>query len=353
MPRVLITTVGTSLLTNQGWRHNSGSPLPDAADVQRQLGQTDPAKASAETNTLRALDPDNGDAIVLLHTDTPEGRFCSDQLCTFYRGGGKYRSVAQRQIDALGYDHVSSAQRGLRALVSIVIDEINKARNSHREPVLCATGGFKAEIAFLNLLGALLEVEVYYIHEQFREIVRLPRLPLAWNPASVLVNRSFFEWIDAEPRRTGEVENRLSAIPELRSLIEDSSDGHSYLNAAGNLLWQAAQAQTQDRPSVQWPSPDARPSGDKNGVSDIAHHRPAGWKQFVTRLCEIDCVTRVAYDDQARNGDRVKVLDAASGTLGVRFGTTEPALPLRVDTTARGKAQSELVAKYIRDHIVR
>jgi hypothetical protein len=71
------------------------------------------------------------------------------------------------------------------------------SRASTLEPVLCATGDFKAEVAFLNVLGALLHVE------QFREIVRLPR---------------------------------LRGRPELRPLVMDDAGGHTYLNAAGDLL---------------------------------------------------------------------------------------------------------------------
>lgn len=353
MARVLITTVGTSLLTNQGWRHNSGSPLPEPVRTQVWLAQTNPEKASAETHTLHKLDMDEGDAIILLHTDTDEGRYCAERLQEFYSRRDRGRRVERHQIDALGSGRASVAQRGLRGLVSITIELVKAARDRHHDPVLCATGGFKVEIAYLNLLGALLGVDVYYIHEQFREIVQLPRLPLAWDPRPVLDNRQFFEWIDAEPRRTGEVEKRLSGHPELRSLVEDCADGHTYLNAAGNLLYEAAKAHSLDRPRTQWPDSVAKPPVEKDGVSAVAHHRPGGWENVVQRLCEIDCVSFVAYDDQARHSDRVKVLDAAGGTLGVRFGTTDPALPLRVNTTARGKAQSELVAKYIRDHILR
>ena len=224
-------------------------------------------------------------------------------------------------------------------------------RAGHR-PAFCATGGFKAEIAFLNLLGALLDIEVFYIHEQFREVVRLPRLPLTWDAECVVRHRDFFDWIDTEPRESHDVESWLKGRPELRPLVEDDADGHTYLNAAGDLLYRAAVERLADRPRAIWPAGVALPPSEKNGLSGMEHHRPKGWERFVDRLCVIDCVRRVSYDPIAHSGASVKVLEAESGTLAVRFGSADRALPLRVETTARGENQTELVAEYIRGRVV-
>jgi putative CRISPR-associated protein (TIGR02619 family) len=351
MARVLITTVGTSLLTNRdtrpwsGWNGRNGDALPDEASVQGWLASADPVAATAETNTLRAVNLETSDRLVFLHSDTPEGRFCSRQLRLFFAQRNRSSEVSELQIQSLGYQHESFAQRGLRSLVSIVIDAIRRAKAQGHRCVFCATGGFKAEIAFLNLLGALLDVEVFYIHEQFREVVRLP---LAWDADYVFQRRDFFEWIDEEPRSSHEVESRLKGRPELRSLVDDGDDGCTYLNAAGDLLYRAARERLSDRPRAQWPDPVPMPPDRKNGVSEEEHHRPDGWKRYVDRLCDIDCVRRVAYDAAAYGGPAVKTLDAGAGILAVRYGAADFALPLRVETTAKGEDQIELVAEYIR-----
>ena len=344
MSRLLIVTVGTSLLTNRGWNRRDGDPLPDATDVKTWLDRTDPVKASAETNTLQAIDVQESDHLLFLHSDTPEGRFCSERLQHFYANVIKCRDVAGRSLTALGYAHASFSQKGLKVLVQEAIKAVTQARDQALDPVFCATGGFKAEIAFLNLLGALLEVEVYYIHEQFREIVRLPRLPLNWNTEWVLQRQDFFNWIDEEPRPSAEVESRLKAHPELQPLIEDAGDGCSYLNAAGDLLFRAAREFV---PGATWPAAVPIPPNKKNGLSDVAHHRPRGWQNFVSRLCEIGCVSRVSYDEAAYGGEKVKILNSDNGTIAVRYGPTGKALPLRVETSARGAAQTELIKKYI------
>lgn len=351
-PRLLITTVGTSLLTNRddrpwaGW-NRAGQPLPNASDVDQWLAAANPVTASAETNTLNGLDVQSADRVCLLHSDTPEGRFCSERLQHFYNAVVRCHEVTGRSLTALGYEHANFSQRGLKVLVEEVIAAVRSARERSIEPVFCATGGFKAEIAFLNLIGALLTVEVYYIHEQFREIVRLPRLPLTWDTDWVLQRRAFFEWIDEGPRPRHEVENRLRADPGLSPLVEHSADG-SYLNAAGDLLFRAAK---EVGPRATWPPAVPRPPDRKNGLAGVQHHRPRGWQAVVKLLCEIDCVSFVRYDPDVHGGARVKLIDGASGSIAVRFGPPENELPLRVETSARGEAQTMLVRDYIANQV--
>jgi hypothetical protein len=83
MNREILCTVGTSLLTNRdarpwaGWNPRKSDPLPSTGEVDRWLSTADVAGASAETNTLVRLSPDGNDVLVLMHSDTPEGRFCA------------------------------------------------------------------------------------------------------------------------------------------------------------------------------------------------------------------------------------------------------------------------------------
>jgi hypothetical protein len=134
--------------------------------------------------------------------------------------------------------------------------------------------------------------------------------------------------------------------------VEDDADGNTYLNAAGNLLFTAARERLARGPRATWPDPVARPPAQKNGLSGVEHHRPRGWEKFVQRLCSIDCVSHVLYDSVAHGGPAVKVVDADSGTLAVRFSTADNSLPLRVETTARGQTQTELVADYLRHRLI-
>ncbi len=348
--RLLITTVGTSLLTNRerpwNWSHYRNDPLPRIEEVDRWLATADPVKASAETNTLHRREIQETDRISFLHSETDEGQYCSQRLGTYYEK--QCREVRQCVLGALSYRDKSFAQRGLKSLISVTLQEIRFARDNNLTPIFCATGGFKAEIAFLNLLGALLNIEVYYIHELHREEVQLPRLPLTWNIDYVMQHSDFFDWIKADMRRSEDVESWLNASPDLRSLVENvEMEGVFYtdLSAAGELLFEAAKAY---RPRVEWPQPSQNPPDQKDGLSGVAHHRPDGWKAFVRRLFYIDCVDYVRSDNAVKGGSNVKIIDADKGTIGVVYGKPgEDMLGLRVETTARGNEQTQLVAAYI------
>jgi hypothetical protein len=257
----------------------------------------------------------------------------------------KVAAVSVEKIGRLGYG-AATFTAGLKGLVDTTLRLVRQANDRHHQPVLCATGGFKAEIAFLNLLGALLEIEVVYLHERHRELVRLPRLPLTWNDDFVVRHGDFFAWIDQEPRSSNEVESRLKATPELRSLVEDDGDGHTFLTAAGDLLFKAACERRVMGPRATWPAAHPRPPRDKDKVSAAQHHRPKGWDGTVARLCQIDCVRSVRFDERAR-GAKVKVIVPEEGVLGVCFGDAGNDLPLLIETTARGVDQSQLVADYL------
>ncbi len=350
MPRQILCTVGTSLLTNRdgrpwgGWNLRNGDPLPADDEVVRWLRRADAAAASAETNTLARLDLAETDILVLLHSDTLEGRFCAERLRTYY--ASSVRETILVHIGKLGYG-AAQFTSGLKALVDAAIRRVHQAQDRGIQTVFCATGGFKAEIAFLNLMGALLGIEVVYIHELHRELVRLPRLPLTWDAAFVARHDDFFRWIDSEPRKSAEVESWLKGRPELRPLVEDGGDGHTYLSAAGDLLYKVAAERLSMGPRALWPEADPRPPHEKNHLSGVEHHRATGWERFVDRLCAIDCVTSVHYDSRCAGIRSVKVMDAANGVIGVCYGGPEDVLPLRVETTARGEAQTDLVASYL------
>ncbi len=345
MGRVLLTTIGTSLLTNRDARPWApwqwGQPLPDADMVAAWLQEADPVLISAESHTLERLDVGATDTLVLLPSDTPEGRFCAEQLAAYYKLLAK--EVRQETLRALGYARF--AEQGLRSLIDTVFGLYRDYRNLH-EIVFVATGGFKSEIAYLNLIGALLQVEVVYIHEQFRELVRLPRLPLTWDLSFIEAQASFFAWIEAEPRHSAEVESWLAREPGLAPLVSVADDGYSYLNAAGVMLYQMVQM-----PTVEPLPPSEVEPERKDKLSDVDHDRPPGYQRAVKALCALDWVTQVRFEPNERTGSERLTKVSGSGGVIVRYGRGNNFLTLRVAITAESGAQTQWAADYIASHI--
>ncbi len=232
--RTLLTTVGTSLLTNA--RRALSCSEPTDLQLAQVLKRTDPAQASAETNSLSRLLRE-GDRLVFFHTQTPEGLRCARALARHYENTG----VPARLVEVahLNYRESQFKLRGLRSLVSSLMEALREERRAGREAAINATGGFKAEAALATVVGMLNGVPVYYIHELFQEVVALPALPLGWGYGLVAAHEEFFRWISQELRPTSQVDQRLRGLPaEIPPLLAEE-ESYSFLSAAGEALWEA------------------------------------------------------------------------------------------------------------------
>ena len=241
MTRRIISTVGTSLLGNiKNPRYNPRN-LTDFSEFLR----AEPQKASAEGNALSRL-TQAGDELVFLHSDTEDGQTCSASLAEFFAAQG-YKTRSERVI-GLSYNEKGFVQRGLRQFVRLLAQEIRQAQRSALVPLISATGGFKAEIAYATAVGLVFQVPVSYIHEKFSDIVTLPATPIAWDYSLFAWYGDFFSWLDAEPRPTPEVQQRLHTLPEtVALLLEDAEDGFTYLSPLGEAYLEAFQGQAEGR----------------------------------------------------------------------------------------------------------
>ncbi len=231
--KTILVTVGTSLFSNYKRMHINE---PCQEELLRFLKSTAPESASAETNSLNKL-LDEHDSIVFLHSQTEKGQLCAKVLKRYYEKKG-YK-VELSEIQELSYEEKRFKMRGLRALVSILIDYIQKRENV----IINATGGFKAEIAYATLVGLLFKVPVYYIHEAFQEIIQMPPTPIHWDFSFMLDHEEFFQWLLEDLRTLHEVENKLKTSQDvLRFFLEDEEEqGEIYvtLSPAGYAFYRA------------------------------------------------------------------------------------------------------------------
>lgn len=358
MSRSFIVTVGTSLLTNRdedsknkrpwaGWR--SGAVLPEINYALKYLRDVDPVEASAETNTLSKCGLNELDRVCFLFSDTEEGEWCATSLEGYFKESNEF--VWKRKISNLNYQEEKFAGYGLKDFVRTLFEEIRNNRNYSL--ALCATGGFKPETAYMSLVGALCKYPVYYIHEKFRELVEFPPFPISWNFEIVEKNRTFFEWIEEEERSMVEVESWLKREPTLRDLVVEEQE-KCYLNATGLVLIEAFKLSSFISP-INWPSPCPLSPVEKVHISEVAHHRPAGWEKVIERLAGFSYVSSIRFDgsgDTTMKKSNIVIKDENTGTLSVVYCKGDKRLPILVETTARSSAQIELVTNWIRRNIV-
>lgn len=242
MSKTIISTVGTSLLGNA---KRNDVVIDDDGAVQKFI-KSDVQKASAESNALSRM-VEEGDRLVFLHSDTPEGESCANALVQYYNAEG-YK-VTPRKIEGLNYNEKGFVQYGLRQFVRLLAKEIRDANRKQMRPVINATGGFKAEIAYATAVGLVFQTPVSYIHEKFGDIVTLPPTPIAWDFSLFVGYRDFFDWVDEEPRQTFEVKQRLKSMPDTVALLleDDDDDGCTYLSPLGEAYLEAFKGEESNR----------------------------------------------------------------------------------------------------------
>ena len=237
MKKTIITTVGTSLLTNFR-KQTSSETILNANTLFDFIRNGDPTTVCAETNSLERL-LKKGDSVLLMHSHTDEGELCSDALLKYYNR--RAIQCETHEVLDLSYKESRFKVRGLRSLVGSLIDKIREENNKGIDVIINATGGFKAEIAYATLVGLLFKTPVYYIHEAFQDIIEMPTAPIAWDFSIIANHDEFFEWVDGDLRSTKDVDEKLRWLPdelkELRLLLAEE-DGYTLLSPAGEAYYE-------------------------------------------------------------------------------------------------------------------
>ncbi|GMV36341.1 MAG: hypothetical protein AMXMBFR61_08490 [Fimbriimonadales bacterium] len=343
--KTCIVTVGTSLLTNRNnpWAdRKKDDPLPNTADASAWLrDRADTAAASAETNTLRMLGLEVGDAIAFLYSATPEGRWCAEVLEKHYRDRGF--ATEAHEVSGLNYKTGDVTDRGLRALVHLIFDLHRRANECGSEVFFCATGGFKAETAYMYLAATLLGCRVCYIHEFYRDLVWLPALPAKLDLSIVRDNEGFFSKAsDVVPSRIIQGEGWLQRSPELRTLVEEADD-ILQLNAAGMLLWELYRG-------AEGANAVSGEQGRKDYLSETEKHNWTSHNHKLRQLDECDFVVRYEYPVESVAHSRRKGLirqDFEKRAVFVRAFDGNKSVPLKVITIPMTRDLFSAAARYI------
>lgn len=137
---------------------------------------------SAETNSLLALKAASGDRVILLHTDTPDGAVCAEEI---QRVVGEHLAcdVSLHRIDGLQVDDPQAFRRdGIRNLFSVVDEYCSPFRYQVAPPIsLNMTGGFKSVVPYLTLYGLLNRLPVVYLFERSQHMITLPPAPVSFD----------------------------------------------------------------------------------------------------------------------------------------------------------------------------
>jgi len=170
----MIMTVGTSLLGNFRREHPDREATLEHVSEFLNRHIHDTRAPSAEIQTWREMEPDLNERVYLFVSDDPNGELCGRALESLFPEG-KTQMV---RIPGLKSDFQSFQEEGLPNLIQALILYHQRHDGKIR---IAATGGYKAETAMVTLAGSVLDIPVYYIHEDFKHVIRMDPLPVSWD----------------------------------------------------------------------------------------------------------------------------------------------------------------------------
>ncbi len=143
-------------------------------------------KVCAEMNSLDRLGMERTDRVVLLASDTAQGRVCAEMIKKVIQESYSMSNaqVEVRRVEGLQvHNSAMLRERGLMNLVEILLDDYltkDELRYSY-DVILNATGGFKGTVPFLTILGMLYGARTVYTFEFSNELITLPPLPFTFD----------------------------------------------------------------------------------------------------------------------------------------------------------------------------
>ncbi|WP_124728332.1 putative CRISPR-associated protein [Staphylospora marina] len=195
--KVIFSTVGTSMVKGE-WRERfnrlEGKSRKER-DANRKLFDElvnemakaadapnfDPIVFSAETHSLHRMNVAPEDVLYFLVSDTLQGELCGEALVRISQKLWK----AKAEIRVLEGLQVSDPElfrrKGVYSLVRTVKERIDHHGRKNTKFILNATGGFKATIPYMTMVGLIEGIPVQYIYERASALIELPAAPLRFD----------------------------------------------------------------------------------------------------------------------------------------------------------------------------
>lgn len=349
----VISTVGTSLFNNlnnlkedeatrdllRAYRNS------DWGQVTAQLKRRKPSDriCGAEINSLHDLieRKESGNMLHSLHfavSDTEQGYSVGEILRLYF--SDRYHTQVHTIEDL--QDKIPSRFRtyGLRNLAR-KIGEIIRNAGDPKFVGINATGGYKAQIAIAVLIGQALNVDVFYKHELFSEIISFPPMPISFDYDLLGREAGLLTFLEEGK----EVELPPDQVDHaLRAILEE-------VEVEGKTLWALAPIGQiylegfRHRHPVEKTLP--LPASQKTEPTFRDDHFPDGFKGYVKKVWkETPCITgchSLDYSGQRGIRDRTFYIRFDGQIVGEYVDSNSFGARFAVNTTATSSAQKTAV----------
>ncbi|KKD39305.1 MAG: putative CRISPR-associated protein [Limnoraphis robusta] len=267
MPQLIISTVGTSLLTNQidrdydpsSWleRLNEAANYtveemeyyPDVQNILETLKQRVEDKLynedteddeireiSAELNGIYGIyeytEKNPQDQHWLITTDTAQGKIAANIVERFLKLKLKGMTVEVYAPEELSTKSTGKFKRGIDQLLEQFQKTLPEFKRYGYEIKFNLVGGFKALQGYLNTIGMFYADEIIYIFEGANsEVIKIPRLPI--NIDETVIKPYTLEIA----LMVAGVEFNRSELGGIQEALIFEVDGEVILSNWGNLIW--------------------------------------------------------------------------------------------------------------------
>lgn len=274
--KLVLSTVGTSLLTNQveGEQRKElimssnlrekeySSELIGLIEYTRERLSRKISSAtiaeikrlSAELNGILGIyngefSKNNQDTHVLIATDTYQGKITAEIISGFLKEKGISNVIIYAPLKLRTVNRKDFTE-GMKNLLRWLDEElsIESYRSNRYEVIFNLTGGFKSLQGYLNTVGMFYADRIVYIFESGEEVIEIPKLPVKIPIELFDSNASEFLLMANDCPRSCE------GIPDI--MLEEYDKGVFILSEWGMLSWNKVKSDVLSKRLVDMPSLD-------------------------------------------------------------------------------------------------
>ncbi len=265
-PRVIVSSVGTSLLTNilesderSLWaaRINATANLREedidsetraflvilAERARKRLKEgdiRDRRRRSAELNGIYGIyhgkipDEAKQDLHFLIQTDTYQGSLTATLLKDFLKDANLNAEVVIPQ--KLNTNSTGEFNKGIRELIERCHTRLTPLKESGYRIFFNLVGGFKALQGYMNTIGMFYADRIYYIFEGSDNMINIPKLPVRVDSSVLKPHAALLAMMS--------VGNPLCSAHQVKGILgagvlfEVDSNGDAMISPSGMLIWE-------------------------------------------------------------------------------------------------------------------
>jgi putative CRISPR-associated protein (TIGR02619 family) len=190
--------------------------------------------ASAEIKSLIKIKKKLNDdiRIYLIHSDTALSKLASEILVDSFK---YYNELKNSEVEVKGVNglQIWDSKEFVKGMAELIKLIYHISGGYWDDVVINITGGFKATVPYLTILGQINKCDIYYIFEEAEGLIKIPYIPIDINWDLIERYEKFLMELEKEDIKRG----AQDISEEIEILLEVVDDMYC-LNPLGVTLWE-------------------------------------------------------------------------------------------------------------------